>query len=806
MKPSFSRLLATAAILSLAIPALHAQNGTWTATTDGNWSGTGNWLIGTVANGAGNTANISANIGSNRIVSIDIPVTLGTLNLGDSNDTHAYTIQLSGGSLAFDSGVGTGAFLNYYATSRGDTISANFNVADASGLTINNASGRDQLISGGIAGSKLTLDSAGSGMVTLSGTNTFIGGVAIKRGTLGISANISALGSGTVILGDTSGSANATLSGAVAFNTYGAVPNPITVAGGNTGVATITSTVAVGGTQFSGAVSLLNHDLLLATSGNLGNASLTLSGGITGTGNLILAQGNTGSGGSITLSTNTVNMTGTITNQGTTTGNVSANISATIGANVQKLIQDSAAVPLILGSTNTNFAGDVLVRNGRLNANGANTLGSGTLYLGDDSFANSHTVHFGNGSGALPSNNIILGNRATYTGRIQIGPAAGNSPTYSGGITGNNDLVLTAAASGNNGAFTLSGSLNHTGTLANESVSSGRFTISGIIGANVTGFTQNSVGSATRLSNANTFGGPTTVLAGTLELNHLNALQNSTLDTGLASSQSVALLVAGTYNLGGLQGADDLAIGTNTISVGANGQDTIFAGILSSSGSPVTSLIKTGNGSLTLANANTYTGNTIVNGGTLVVANPGALGSGAVMVNTGGILGIGTGVTWVGAANFNAGSTLVGGGTLKQAASLPLPANFTLAPGSSTGTLTIDLGAGNTLTMSSTTTTEIEIADGNDFDRLDIVGAAILDGNLDIVLLGNYLPPRNTTFDVITASDGLTGNVTLAGPNALLFSAEIVGGDTLRLTSLIPEPTSALLLAIAALAVRRRRT
>ncbi len=69
--------------------------------------------------------------------------------------------------------------------------------------------------------------------------------------------------------------------------------------------------------------------------------------------------------------------------------------------------------------------------------------------------------------------------------------------------------------------------------------------ISGIGGMAMTG-----AGTGTlRLSGANTYRGDTVNAVGTLELNHLDALQNSTLDTGAAGTQAVTLAVAARQHL-----------------------------------------------------------------------------------------------------------------------------------------------------------------------------------------------------------------------------------------------------------------
>ena len=126
------------------------------------------------------------------------------------------------------------------------------------------------------------------------------------------------------------------------------------------------------------------------------------------------------------------------------------------------------------------------------------------------------------------------------------------------------------------------------------------------------------------LSGNNTYAGPTLVSAGTLALGYTNALQNSTLDMGLAGSQQVTLTVSGTntYNLGGLRGTNNLALSANTLVVGSNNSTNTYWGALSGLGG---GLVKTGAGMLTLAGTNTYTGATIAQTGVLELTRTNAL-------------------------------------------------------------------------------------------------------------------------------------------------------------------------------------
>lgn len=115
----------------------------------------------------------------------------------------------------------------------------------------------------------------GTGTLTLSGVNSFSGGLTIRAGTVSASGTASALGgsgAGTVLLGDTGGSANATLLGD--GRTFA---NPITVQAGSMG------TNGIGNAGSSAAAFTapltLNNALTLSAGGA---GSLRLSGNITG--------------------------------------------------------------------------------------------------------------------------------------------------------------------------------------------------------------------------------------------------------------------------------------------------------------------------------------------------------------------------------------------------------------------------------------------------------------------------------------------------------------------------------------------
>lgn len=121
--------------------------------------------------------------------------------------------------------------------------------------------------------------------------------------------------------------------------------------------------------------------------------------------------------------------------------------------------------------------------------------------------------------------------------------------------------------------------------------------------------------------------------------------------------------VSGTVQMGSTQRTFTVAD-----SIGAAIDLDIRATLLGSSGSP---LIKTGSGTMALSGANSFTGGVTINQGTLLANNTtgSATGTGAVIVNPGGILG-GTG-------------TITGDVTLSNGVDGPDSGRSILAPGSS---------------------------------------------------------------------------------------------------------------------------
>ena len=394
--------------------------------------------------------------------------------------------------------------------------------------------------------------------------------------------------------------------------------------------------------------SSLGSGLTLATSSSWKgiNVAGALSDiGITGAGTLTLgSSGIDMSGAGVNLS-----MDNPITLNADQTWTVTAARTLTMAGNLSSATTGAKTLT-VNGAGNTQIGGNI--------SNGSGTLaltksGTGTLTLSGTS--NTYTVLTTVSGGTL----AVSGG----SGRLGTGAAL----TMSGGAL---DLGTTSQTVGaiSITAPAASGDTLKNGDLTGASYAASNTTGNAIVSASLAGNSatlgMSGTGGTLTLSNQNTFGGTTTLSAGTLVVAHQNALQNSTLTYSAGTLQlgnSANNVTAVT--LGGLSGSSNIAL-TNAYStpasvaltVGNNSASTSYDGVLSDGTVAGGSLIKTGTGTLTLSKAQTYTGPTTITGGTLKIGVTSAVGSQIFNATPGG--GTWTAPTGVTSVNY----LVVGGG------------------------------------------------------------------------------------------------------------------------------------------------
>ena len=524
-------------------------------------------------------------------------------------------------------------------------------------------------------GAAAGLTKIGLGTLNLTATNTYDGATTVSAGVLNIQ-NATALGTianGTSVASGASlqiqgnlaiGAEALTLNGTGYNINEGALRN---ISGTSTFAGLVTLGSATRINSDAGSLTLSNVGTItgagfdLTVGGGAGNITInsgigTTTGNLTkdGTGTLTLTGTNTYTGNTLVWSgtlqvTNQVSLYNNNSAATWSSTNINVKNGATMAFNVGGAGQFTAAnINTILGlsnSTTNGFnTGSIL---------GIDTSSAGITYSNVIANPNGGTNVLG--LTKLGSNTLILDQDNTYTGRTVI--SGGVLQIGNGSTTGK---LSTSSSILNNGTLTINRS--------DAVVQGADFSAAPITGTGA--FIQaGSVG--TTLSAANTFTGTTTVSAGVLTLTNARALQNSALVT--TGAGTVALNGSPTITsltLGGLSGATgDLATifssgftGTVTnLTLNPQGaQSNTYGGAIANT---TMSLTKTGTGTQILSGTNTYTGDTIVNAGTLTLGSGanGSLSSSSALKMGGGTFNYartGTGQTLNG-LTVNAGNSTI---------------------------------------------------------------------------------------------------------------------------------------------------
>jgi autotransporter-associated beta strand protein len=405
----------------------------------------------------------------------------------------------------------------------------------------------------------------------------------------------------------------------------------------------------------------INTGRTLNVNGSISGAfPLTLSGaGTTSIGGVMdplvtlsLSTGSTAktSASNVLPTSNSHSIAGTLDLNGT-----SQTVSALTGSGT---INNSAVgtAQLTVGNNNATVTLSPLIQNtgGNLSliktGTGALTLPSANTFAG--SFTNNgtgnitpqHNNAFGSGPVVMNAGTIypvltlsILNPLTLNGGILRIGGGTGKYLTWTGAVNVTADSEISADGS------TSGVTLSNTVTVSAATISS--YANNGTTGNTITGAITGSgaihvTGGTLNLNAANTFSGTlrsrlSTAPASILKIGDPLALQNATLDMNAADTGSVNLNNLNA-TLGALTGSRNLSLGSGAVSIGNNHASTTYSGILSGSGS----LVKTGNGTLTLSGANSYSSGTTITSGTLALGAsnslPGSMTIGNATLNMGG--------------------------------------------------------------------------------------------------------------------------------------------------------------------------
>ncbi len=601
------------------------------------------------------TAMGTVNLNGGTLFTTNVNQNLGGTNGASFFNFNGGTLKASGSHSAFMNGLTMA------------TVQSGGAVIDDSGfnLTIGQA-----LLDGGGGGG---LTKLGTGVLTLTGTNTYTGPTAVTAGKLIAPATQTSIGAVTVADG-----ASLRVNAA---NTSQWSPTNLTLG------------VTTGGTIELNALSNSNVPPLMVGTYTLnGTDRLKIIGGAFVVSNSYpLIHYTTLAGAGTNTFTPPGGMTATLTT-----------ITNTIYLNVFNF-----GTQLWTGSVNSNWDIEITT-NWTVNAT-PSTYGDGGLVQFDDTGSITSVKIL---SDVVPAGVIISNTAKTYTfsGAAISGFATltmsgsglavmGNTNTYSGVTTINSGTLRLAAnnvipSGSGNGSVLLNGTLD----LAGHSNTIGGLTGSGIVDSTVAGTAALTVGSdgsssifsgvvqntaATlalvktgngvfTLVSSNTHSGGTTLSAGQLNINNAGALgaaagtftiNGGTIDNTTSNTITVAnnnpQVWNGNFTYAGSVTNLNLGTGAVTLPNSINRQVTVnsstltngviltntltVAGVISGGGSGVT---KAGAGTLALLGANTFSASMFINNGTVVVSNigdafsPGGVGAGGIInFGAGGVAG-----------------------------------------------------------------------------------------------------------------------------------------------------------------------
>ncbi len=705
-----------------------------------------------------------------------------TLTVGDGTDSAGLILgsgsTISASTLAFGSSPGVIWMSGSSTISSQITGSNGLSFSGSGGVTLNTAANVSGLI---------TID---SGSVTLAGANIFANdaaGVSMSNvkskpaaATLNVSANntlttLNTVGNNSKInisngaaltLGDTVNNLSSTISatiaetgaqtaGALTFNGSGLFDlsgGKVTLVSGSTMVVDNSAQLRLaaselGATTFGIVLNGASTQVQFAQ-----NGGGVLANTISGTGELHLI------GGTLQITgTNNSYSGGTVVETGSTLDVTTANLPA---ANPN--ITNAGGIVLFDQATSGTYAG--VISDGL--EMGTGPLMSGTLIKDDSTGANSGNVTLSavqtfTGETYVEAGTLTLGaaNTLANSSGVDLGRVGGGATATL--ALGANNTIQALTSEANNTTYVQLGGNNLTISTASGTNASFGGVISGAGGVTVQGS-----GSQT-FTGANAYTGGTTVAGGTLALSGAGTLGATTgtlavsggvLDFGGSTQTTGALtLTGGAIQNGGLNAS------------AFNVQNGAISAVLGGSGV----LTKSGAGTVTLSAANTYTGGTLIQSGTLQLSGAGTLGA------TSGTLGVSGGALDLGGSTQTTGALTLTGGAIQNgtldASAFNVQSGAISAILSGSGALTMS-GAGTvTLSGANTYTGGTNVQGGT----LQLSGSGTLGASSGALTLSGGvldLGGDNLTVGLLTLSGGAIQNGSVNSTSGIASTGGSISG------------------------------
>lgn len=660
----------------------------------------------------------------------------------------------------------------------------------------------------------------GSTPVTLTGANTFTGNITVSAGTLTGAGATNSPGVSVFGARDNTRTITVNSGGTLQFNSGNVLGTAHTATTAPTLVINSGGTVTNGATATNNALNnvQINGGTLSATTGSAGYGAWNLNGNVTSTGASTISTTDAVNGRVM------LKVAGT-TNFEVTSGTLTA--SAPLIDNMNDLntgaLSKSGVGIMVLSGTNT-YTGATTVTGGALvfSGTGSSNSSSGFIINGADAklMQNSSVA-------ATPAITLTQG---TLTGSGTVGNVTVGNAT--GGVISNNDGVAGAALS--TGALTFSGAatINTFGNAAVPIVASAIATnASGVVTLNASaaswapgtyslisyggggiagaGFGQFALGTVTNASIRQSkvladTGSAITLTIGADDMpywvgdgdgkwnqastNNWKLTSNSSYTTFLATDN--VLFNDSASNAGPIAVEVDLAnVAPTSTTFNNSTKDYVLSGAFGISSGGLT---KSGAGRLTITNANSYTGNTLISGGVLDLSADGAqLYSGAspvaavVTVSNGGVLVVrnfgqsnttGTGAPSLGNLNNAGGQVVVDGGTLRFS-------NETTSRGRviniGANGATLDVVNNTNYTWSTSPATSVPFTGSG--QTLTLTGDASSSGTINLVIGGtnvSLLKSGAATW-TLGGANTYTGNTTISAGTLSMSANRITTSPTI---------------------------